>query len=627
MEENEELIEEAEEQETELINRSLAPVGPSTSSANQNNTNENSTHAAFNPSASSSNNPFSPIFFLLLNSNLVPQQADEKDIKKSLEYLKQMGNAETLIEDEQAISSLIDINDSVRKKQDKINLIIEHKLQIVLKDLFQFEYEFLRDYVEREAYSIELENVNSKFTTFHLICDLNEILVVTSKEYAALFHMIGGTRCFLAYFGNKKLMDYLTKSFTKSDAFRSERKMNYCKALASMLNSLLYLKTNRTQSFKEFGAIETLTQFCNGLTFENCELILRTHFILSVLASRRQIEQLENVDFTILILEKTIQMFAQACQKKTKYNSYQFDLFYDNDVRSFEISSNSSPNTFIVIVLSVMEAFLVNDEIKFRVFGTIKNSLLLLLIQGDVIEKYFALCLLINFAFDDVLNEKISQIASLPVLIEQLLAQSQNMDESVLALIYCLKSLVAIKQSPAYADTSDQREGDRREIVISFNEVNELVAMRMRNELAKCEYTVRLVEKKTNGKYDIESVTKTIRACSVFIMCVSSSYEYDKLCQLEADLASKLGKHVIPVNVQGKYVPDYWLEAIIDGNNVIPFSLTNVKNDMTLVDQEIYARLNAKQRRATTKSAAARSHEMTARGAVEARKSRTCAIL
>ena len=227
-----------------------------------------------------------------------------------------------------------------------------------------------------------MENTSPKFTTFHLICDLTEILVVSSKEFAALFHMVGGSKVFLAYFAHQPLMKYMTASMTRHDRFRAERKMNYNKALAAMLNSLLYLKNNRTLSFKELSAVDTLVAFANSLTFENCELILRAHFTLAVLAARAQIEQLENVDFTILILEKTIQMFAQASQKKTKYNSYQFDLFYDNDVRSFEISSNNSPNTFIVTVMSVCEAFLVNDEIKYRVFGTIKNSLLILLIQG-----------------------------------------------------------------------------------------------------------------------------------------------------------------------------------------------------------------------------------------------------
>lgn len=312
--------------------------------------------------------------------------------------------------------------------------------------MFSYFYQVLSDYVDKEEFNIELENTNPKFTTFHLLCDLCEILVISSKDFASLFHMIGGTKCFLAYFSNKKLINYLCKSFTNSDTFRRERKMNYCKALASLLNTLLYLKNNRTQSFREMGSIDTLSSFCNSLSFENCELILRTHFILASLCTRKQIQSLENIDFTVLILEKTIQMFAQACQKKTKYNSYQFDLFYDNEMRSFEVSTHNAPNTFLIIILSVMEAFLVTDEIKYRVFGTIKNSLLILLVQGDVIEKYLALSLLFNMAFDEVLNEKIRSNSNALTILDQLLAQSQQVDESIGSLAMCLKHLLNMKK-------------------------------------------------------------------------------------------------------------------------------------------------------------------------------------
>lgn len=175
-----------------------------------------------------------------------------------------------------------------------------------------------------------------------------------------------------------------------------------------------------------------------------------------------------NIDFAILILEKTIQvifkyfnykilnlyyffvillikMFAQASQKKTKYTSYQFDLFYDNDMRSFEISTHDSPNTFIVHMLLVTEAFMVNDDVKYRVFNTIKNSLLILLIQGDLIEKYFSLNLFINFAYDDVLNEKIRRSSNVITLVDQILSQSPQLDENIKNSAVCLKSILNIK--------------------------------------------------------------------------------------------------------------------------------------------------------------------------------------
>lgn len=414
----------------------VQPIHPTSSLSNN-------TENGLEPSNQSSG--IHPLFFLLLNSALTNTEPS-KDISTSIEYLKQVKDPDKIIEDELAISALIDINEIYRKNRDKIGIIIEAKFQIILKDLFQFIYETMSKYIESEQFDIQLENTSPKFTTFHLICDLTEILVITSKDFASLFHMIGGTKCFLAYFSNKKLASYLIKSFTNSDPFRKERKMNYCRALASILNALLYIKTNRSQSFKEMNTIETLSQFSNSLNFESCELILRCHFILATLCTRKQIQQLENIDFTVLILEKTIQMFAQASQKKTKYNSYQFDLFYDNEMRSFEITTENAPNTFIIIVLSVTEAFLVSDEIKYRVFGTIKNSLIILLSQGDLIEKYLALSLLFNLSFDQVLNEKISKNSNVLILIEQLLTQAEQLDESVFSLALCLKSLLNVKK-------------------------------------------------------------------------------------------------------------------------------------------------------------------------------------
>lgn len=71
------------------------------------------------------------------------------------------------------------------------------------------------------------------------------------------------------------------------------------------------------------------------------------------------------------------------------------------------------------------------------------------------------------------------------------------------------------------------------------------------------------------------------------IMCVSPSYEYDKLCQFEAELAIRLGKPYIVVNVQAKYEPDYWLENIVENRNVVSFGLATCKHDITLIIDEI----------------------------------------
>lgn len=407
----------------------------------------------------------------------------------------------------------------------------------------------MKEYVEKNEIDIELENTNPKFTTFHLICDFAEILVTSSKEFAALFHMVGGSKCFLVYFNDRRLIAYLSKSMTRSDEYKNRRKMNYNKALSAMLNALFYLKNNRTQPFKELNAIEIITQFCNELTLDNCELILRAHFILAMLASRAQIERLGNIDFTILILEKTVQMFAEASQKNTKYSSYQFELFYDNDVRSFEISVLNSPKEFIITIMSVIEAFIVNDEIKYRIYATIRNSLYILFTQGDAIEKYFSLSLLIDFAFDDVLNEKLSQLTHLTATIDQILMQASQIDELIVSHVSCFKSLLNIRQivkdykvvnsvsMPAlprsFSSMSGQRtrlestfsssreEEQSNVIAISYSDVNELSAMKLRYALENLDFDARLVVNKSlsTQKYDVNLAIKSISKFDfVFLM-------------------------------------------------------------------------------------------------------------
>lgn len=391
-------------------------------------------------------------------------------------------------------------------------------------------------------------------------------------------------------------MEYLTKSFTDLDPFKKDRRMNYCRGLASLLNCLFYLKSNRGQAFKELNVINILIRFSSNLKFHNCELILRSHFVIAGLASRRQIQDLTNIDFTILILEKTIQMFAQASQSKTKYTSYQFDLFYENDMRSFEINTYDNPNTFIVYMLTVTEAFMVNDDIKYRLFNSIKNSLLVLMMQGDLIEKYLSLNLLINFSFDDVLNEKIRRSSNTMILVDQILSQSQqNMDENLKTSALCLKYMLDIRKLSLNYRKNFKISGTKKErsILVSYHESNELISMRVRNDLQHRGFECELIERKSAQNLDIEKIIKQIESSDCIVALLSTSYEYEKICQLEIVYGFKLGKVIIPVAVQPKYRADYWLEEIFEKTRIPECKLSTIRKDLFHLEKEIisYAKI------------------------------------
>ena len=85
---------------------------------------------------------------------------------------------------------MVDINDMYRRKSDQIQTIMEGKLQMILKEVFNYLHEKLLEYVLKNNFQIEYENTHINFTAFHLIIDLIEILIVSSKEFATTFHMV-----------------------------------------------------------------------------------------------------------------------------------------------------------------------------------------------------------------------------------------------------------------------------------------------------------------------------------------------------------------------------------------------------------------------------------------------------
>ena len=77
-----------------------------------------------------------------------------------------------------------------RQKSDQISVIMEGKLQMILKDVFIHLFQKIYDYINRQDFDVNYEKTNINFTAFHLVIDLIEILIVSSKEFATTFHMV-----------------------------------------------------------------------------------------------------------------------------------------------------------------------------------------------------------------------------------------------------------------------------------------------------------------------------------------------------------------------------------------------------------------------------------------------------
>jgi hypothetical protein len=272
-----------------------------------------------------------------------------------------------------------------------------------------------------------------------------------------------------------------------------------------------------------------------------------------------------------------------------------------------------------------MQAFLVRDDVKYRTFYTIKNSLIILAMLGDYDEKFLALSLLFYFSHDEVLSEKLTESTSLLVQLEQSLLQLDQLDESIYILTVCLRNMLNKKhmltgyKNRAKTIVNVPATTSKQRIVLTYHDSNELVCMRIKLELEKrglsdthlikraklkpdtgnpnnqnnCSSTTTVTASaaaaSTKSKVDIDNVIAQIEQCDQLIVCMSSLFEFSEICQFEVFYARALGKKIVPVVIQNEYVPDYWLDELCEehGKPVIKIGLNTIKTDILKVIDEV----------------------------------------
>jgi hypothetical protein len=272
-----------------------------------------------------------------------------------------------------------------------------------------------------------------------------------------------------------------------------------------------------------------------------------------------------------------------------------------------------------MIILFALQSFLVKDDVKYRTFYTIKNSLVILAMLGDYDEKFLALSLLFFFSFDEVLSEKLRESSSLLINLQQNILQVDQLDESIYILTVCLNNILNKKEllesykSRRDRDRSNHPTTPQKKLMLTFHDSNELICMRIKLELEKRGFTSTQLIKRVkiapesasntcgnitnttcssstgkNNKIDISSVMRSIENCDQLLVCMSSLFEFSEICQFEVFYARLLGKQIVPVIIQNEYVPDYWLEDLCeeDLKQPVKVGLNTIKVDiLKLIDE------------------------------------------
>ncbi|CAF3800401.1 unnamed protein product [Rotaria magnacalcarata] len=122
-------------------------------------------------------------------------------------------------------------------------------------------------------------------------------------------------------------------------------------------------------------------------------------------------------------------------------------------------------------------------------------------------------------------------------------------------------------------------------IILSYSPADSIVSQRLANFLIDEGFSVWL---NLNQSRNYEENFKMINRSYCIILCISTNYFHDKLCEQEAKYANEIGKCIIPVKVQN-YEPIEWLEKLIEKESY--FQLFGSENHFNLEYDKLLLKL------------------------------------
>ncbi|XP_011666616.1 uncharacterized protein LOC105439384 [Strongylocentrotus purpuratus] len=110
---------------------------------------------------------------------------------------------------------------------------------------------------------------------------------------------------------------------------------------------------------------------------------------------------------------------------------------------------------------------------------------------------------------------------------------------------------------------------DKGHIMISYQHASQQRMLRVRNYLVERGYNVWMDVDNMEGDI-LESMAKGVERASVILVCMSHKFKESKNCKAEAGYAHALGKHIVPLMLEDKFVPTAWLGPLVGMKKYFP---------------------------------------------------------
>lgn len=480
--------------------------------------------------------------------NIVANTSKSKEFKTYLDYLLRLNEPDVILNDEKSIEALVTLNILVNEDPEYIKMALETDFCCLLRDLVGHLYESLAKDLSRGKLNRKVENKN--IAKFFVVVELVESLVCYSKNFCTLFYLNSGAEYLLFFFQNQSLLKFFLTKSQKSDSSVNRSKLVYMDSLSIAVNIFLMFKV-QFKSFLDLNLVRTVLDFVDLLSSDKMELIFKCFLLVSDLCSDQQIVKYNQIGKVRDLLCIAVGCFAEACAKSVKYSKFVFPYRDRNNTsRSFKLVIKFPVTILLLNVVYALLKVSTSIKISFRIFQSIRNSLIILLIQGNVDEKLAALTMLYYYSFNPTINEMLSGNQSIKSTLDQI---KQENDSTCSNLAILLSQLLSIDQ------TVDEFNRQRASCVSYTNELNvvvccsvydELVCMLLKQELnRRGGIQASLLKRITESKEmmdELAQVKKSIEACDIFVICVNFDFNENLFAMFELFYAQKLQKRIVP---------------------------------------------------------------------------------
>lgn len=418
----------------------------------------------------------------------IRENLKRRTLTECLDYFNRLNNPSLIIGDYRNYADFLYIYKLVKRITfDSFREFKKHDCKILFTKMLAYLFSIREELDFQQAVvSYDLPNEHA---------DLNEKRIsVLSYVLHIINSLIQKSIEINMYFSKKSLvkalLDYLTdERFTR----RMPTSLLYMIILNIYLMSKMADETKK--DWKDLNTMECLINFLKYLKNDGDkqgdtnEIIERVFFTMSIIVDDEQIENLTEINSVVNRLLEELAKLADYMEKGKKIDKIRIECLNDDGkVEKHEVYCLNKVSS--IDLLDLLKRYSVNEKTKYIIYHKI-DLIKTIIYKGNDIEKLYALRLLAQLCFNDVIAVNVSNDRTLMPYIREL-----DAFQSSKSLKAVTENILWSIDSKTKADEPGERAVkavDDKHIMISYNKGSRELSLKIKGELESLGYKVGLL--------------------------------------------------------------------------------------------------------------------------------------